>query len=160
ELIVAVVVGSFAKLGKHMESFYDLMASVDKIGTLLDLPIERTDGLLTAPVTGEIGLKNVFWQNASGTSVINDLSLDIRSGEKIALSGSSGSGKSIVLDLLFGLREAVSGTVMVSGINPRDLRPDVLRRQVALVRDVEVFQGTIAENIHLERPDISLADVR
>jgi putative ABC transport system ATP-binding protein len=44
---VAVVVGSLAKLGKHIESFYDLMASVDKLGSLFDLPIDRTDGLLT-----------------------------------------------------------------------------------------------------------------
>ena len=47
ELIVTVIVGSFAKLGKHVESFYDLLAAVDKLGTLFDLPMERRDGLLS-----------------------------------------------------------------------------------------------------------------
>jgi putative ABC transport system ATP-binding protein len=62
--------------------------------------------------------------------------------------------------MLFGLREPTSGVVTVNGIDPRDIRPDVLRRHVALARDIEVFEGTIAENVHLERPDISIGDVR
>jgi len=49
ELIVAIVVDSFAKMAKHIESYYDLLTSVDKIGQLLDLPVERNDGLLTIP---------------------------------------------------------------------------------------------------------------
>lgn len=88
------------------------------------------------------------------------MSLKIRQGQRVALWGESGSGKSLFLDILFGLREPTGGMVSVNGIDPRDLRPDVLRRKVALARDVEVFDGTIAENVHLERPDISIADVR
>ena len=78
----------------------------------------------------------------------------------MALTGESGTGKSLFLDLLFGLREAASGAVRINGVDPRDVRPDVLRRQVALARDVEIFDGTILENIHLERPDVSINDVR
>ena len=62
--------------------------------------------------------------------------------------------------MLFGLREPASGLITVNGIDPRDMRPDVLRRRVALARDIEVFEGTVAENVHLERPDISFSDVR
>ncbi len=160
ELIVAVVVGSFAKLGKHMESFYDLMASVDKLGSLLDLPIERTDGLLSAPPGAGILVKDVSYSLPDGREALRNLSLVVSPGERIALSGTSGSGKSLLLDMLFGLREPASGSVNVNGIDPRDLRPDVLRRRVALARDVEIFDGTISENIHLERPDISIGDVR
>jgi ABC-type bacteriocin/lantibiotic exporter with double-glycine peptidase domain len=76
------------------------------------------------------------------------------------LTGESGAGKSLLLDLLFGLREPSSGSLRLNGVDPRDVRPDVLRRQVALARDVEIFDGTILENIHLERPDISINDVR
>jgi putative ABC transport system ATP-binding protein len=160
ELIVAVVVGAFAKLGKHIESFYDLMASVDKLGTLFDLPIERTDGLLTTGPTSGIVAKNVSYSLPDGREILNDVSLSIRSGQKVAISGISGGGKSLLLDMLFGLREPASGLITVDGIDPRDVRPDVLRRRVALARDIEVFEGTIAENVHLERPDISFSDVR
>jgi ABC-type bacteriocin/lantibiotic exporter with double-glycine peptidase domain len=160
ELIVAVVVGSFAKLGKHIESFYDLMASIDKIGSLFDLPIERTDGLLTTGSGTGIVIKDVRYSLPDGREILNNVSLTIHAGQKVAISGTSGCGKSLLLDMLFGMREPASGLITVNGIDPRDVRPDVLRRHVALARDVEVFEGTIAENVHLERPDISIRDVR
>lgn len=160
ELIVAVVVGSLAKFSKHVESFYDLMASIDKLGSLFDLPIERTDGLLTMGSGTGIIAKDVSYSLPDGREILNHVSLTIQSGQKVALSGHSGCGKSLLLDMLFGLREPVSGLITVNGIDPRDVRPDVLRRRIALARDVEVFEGTIAENVHLERPDISIGDVR
>ncbi len=160
ELIVAVVVGSFAKLGKHIESFYDLMASVDKLGSLLDLPIERTDGLLVAPATAGISIQNVSYHRTDGADVLTNVSLEVAPGDVLALSGESGCGKSLLLDMLFGMREPSTGSISINGVDPRDLRPDVLRRRVALARDVEIFDGTIGMNIHLERPDISINDVR
>jgi ABC-type bacteriocin/lantibiotic exporter with double-glycine peptidase domain len=165
ELIVAVVVGSFAKLGKHIESFYDLMASIDKLGVLLDLPTERTDGLLTLPeasATEQSGIvvDQVSYHTSDGREILHKVSVKIPPGQHVALTGESGTGKSLLLDLLFGLREAASGAVRINGVDPRDVRPDVLRRQVALARDVEIFDGTILENIHLERPDVSINDVR
>ena len=160
ELIVAVVVGSLAKLGKHIESFYDLMASIDKLGALFDLPIERTDGLLTMGSGTGIVAKDVCYSLPDGREILSDFSLTIKARQKVVLTGPSGCGKTLLLDMLFGLREPTSGVVTVNGIDPRDVRPDVLRRHVALARDVEVFEGTIAENVHLERPDISIGDVR
>jgi putative ABC transport system ATP-binding protein len=165
ELIVAVVVGSFAKLGKHIESFYDLMASIDKLGVLLDLPTERTDGLLTLPEASSpehagIVVDQVCYHLTDGREMLHNVSLKIAPGQHVVLTGESGCGKSLLLDLLFGLREPSSGSVRLNGVDPRDVRPDVLRRQVALARDVEIFDGTILENIHLERPDISINDVR
>lgn len=160
ELIVAVVVGSLAKLGKHIEGFYDLMASIDKLGSLFDLPIERTDGLLTMCSGLGIAARDVCYSLPDGREVLKGVSLTVKSGQKVAISGPSGCGKSLLLDILFGLREPTSGVVTVNGIDPRDVRPDVLRRHVALARDIEIFEGTIAENVHLERPDISIGDVR
>jgi ABC-type bacteriocin/lantibiotic exporter with double-glycine peptidase domain len=165
ELIVAIVVGSFAKLGKHIESFYDLLASIDKLGVLLDLPTERTDGLLTVPESSDpeqagIVVDQVCYQTVDGREILSKVSLQISPGEHVALAGESGVGKSLLLDLIFGLREPASGAVRINGIDPRDVRPDVLRRKVALARDIEVFDGSIMENIHLERPDISVNDVR
>lgn len=162
ELIVAVVLGSFAKLGKHMESFYDLMAAVDKLGVLLDLPLERQDGLLLFPIDPTHGIETngLSYALPDGREVLRNVTLAILPGEQVALSGVSGSGKSLLLDMLFGLREPKSGQVTIFGVAPGDLRPDVLRRRVALARDIEIFHGTIAENVHLERPEIGIGDVR
>lgn len=160
ELIVAVVVGSFVKMGKHMESFYDLMASVDKIGSLLDLPVEHQDGLLTVPGTSGVVARNLTLSGVNGQAGLAAVSFNAPPGTKLAVVGDSGSGKSLLLDILFGLREPESGVLTINGVDPRDLRPDILRRRVVMVRDIEIFDGTIAENIHLERTDISIGDVR
>lgn len=156
ELIVAIVVDSFAKMAKHIESYYDLLTSVDKIGHLLDLPVERNDGLLTIPDGSGIVIQKLRLPGAEETP----LSLEIRSGERVALAGHNTRAKSCLLDMLFGLREPEGGLISLHGTDPRDLRPDVLRRHVVMVRDTEIFDGTIAENVHLERSDVSIADVR
>lgn len=160
ELIVAIVVDSFAKMSKHIESFYDLLASVDKIGHLLDLEVERADGLLTLPSGSGILARNICLRNSDFTTDLPPVSFEMRPGERIALTDDGTGAGSLVLDILFGLREPDSGMISLNGIDPRDLRPDVLRRRVVMVRDVEVFEGTIAENVHLERSEVSLGDVR
>ncbi len=162
ELIVAVIVGSFAKLGKHMESFYDVLASVDKLGALFDLPLERQDGLISLPATGEdrIELQNVGCLNARGEQVLLGFSMSIEPGDRIAVSGPSESGKSTLLDLLFGLRTPTQGRVTLMGAELRELRPESLRRHVSLVRDVEVFEGSITDNVRVGQPRVSASAVR
>lgn len=162
ELIVTVIVGSFAKLGKHMESYYDLLASVDKLGVLFDLTMERQDGILTMPEgrPATVVVADVSYKNRHGHGVFHEVDLVVKSGERLAVVGSSGSGKSLLLDLLFATRFPSTGHIAIDGLDPGDIRPDALRRHVSLARDVEIFAGTLAENVHLERPDVSTNDVR
>ena len=162
ELIVTVIVGAFAKLGKHMESFYDLLAAVDKLGALFDLPTERFDGILEMNSDGpaQVSADSVRYKKANGGNLTSAISFDIAAGQSVALLGGSGSGKSTMLDLLYGLRVPDSGHLSIDGFNPQDLRSDVLRQQVALVRRSEIFHGTLEENVHLHRPDVTSADVR
>ncbi|WP_206028421.1 peptidase domain-containing ABC transporter [Thalassoroseus pseudoceratinae] len=162
ELIVAVIVGAFAKLGKHLESFYDLLAAVDKIGILLDLPLERRDGLLLIPHSqlASVHFSDVSHKYASTGRGLKPFSADVRPGESMAIFGERGSGKSTLGDLLFGLRAATSGRLEIDGFNPRDIRPDVFRHHVALVRDPEIFTGPVTENVHLERTGVTTTDVK
>ena len=159
ELIVTVIVGSFAKLGGYMESFYDLLASVDKLGVLLDLPIEEQEGVLHKfPARpSSLSVRNVDYSFSSGACVLEPVLLEVGSGERVALTG---PGKSVLLDLIFGLRSPTHGHLSLDGIDPRDLRPDFLRHRVVLVRGIEVFHGSVAENVHLARPDITFNKIR
>ncbi len=161
ELIVMMIVSSFAKLGKYLESFYDLLASVDKLGKLFDLNTEPHDKLfhLRDGQPADVHVRDVSFHYGD-EPVLSKLRFRLQPGESVALVGPSGSGKSTVVDLLCGLRAPDSGHVELDGIDIRELRPDSLREHLAAARSIEIFEGTIDENVHLNRPEISALDVR
>ncbi len=162
ELIVTLIVAAVAKLDKHLEGFYDLLTSVDKLGHLFDLPVERSSGVMHVGRTGaaRLELRHLSYSHDNHSPVLDDVSFEIKPGEVIAVNGPSGCGKSTLLDLLFLLREPSSGHIILDDLDLIDLRPDTLRQNVSLVRGVELLEGTLAENVHLDRPDISATDVR
>lgn len=162
ELIVAVIVGSFAKLGKHMESYYDLLAAVDKLGHLLDLPLERADGLPPASSAqgARLQLHAVRLRAGNGHSVAPPLTDHIKPGERIAVTGSPGCGKTGLLETLYQLIDPVDGYIEYDGIDLRAICPSALREQVALVRSIEVFESTVMENVLMRRPSVTHAAAR
>ncbi|MFK7821070.1 MAG: peptidase domain-containing ABC transporter [Planctomycetaceae bacterium] len=156
ELIVTVIVAAFAKLGKHVEGFYDVLASVDKLGVLFDLPLEDQSGIMAADLSDHCAIQ---LSDVKAGSKLSGFSLNIAPRETVAVCGPSGSGKTTIAELIYGTRGAASGSIKVDGIDPRDFRPDILRQQVALVGEPEVFQGSIDENVHLHRPAVMPTDV-
>jgi len=162
ELIVTMIVGAFAKLGKHMESFYDLLASVDKLGVLFDLPVERQSGMLGVGQQGPIDVKinAVSYSWPDRQAALDSVSIVVPKATSLGILGASGNGKSTLVDLISGIRSPTAGHLTLDGFDPRDLRPDILRERVALVRNNEVFHATIDENVHLHREDVSANDVR
>jgi len=146
ELIVTVIVGSFTKIGKLLETFYDLLASVDKISHLTSLPLEASRGLAAFSDSQEssLVLRGVGHSRISSRELIDS---DINPGEMIVLRGDPGAGKSTLLDLLYGLDFPGRGFIRFRGEDLRDLQPETLRSRVALLREVEVFTGTIRENL-------------
>jgi putative ABC transport system ATP-binding protein len=162
ELIVTLIVASIAKLDKQFEGFYDLLASVDKLGHLFDLPVEPSSGVMHVGRTGaaRLAVRHVNFAHAGGFDVLTDTTLDVAPGQIVAITGPAGCGKSTLLDLIFRLREPSHGRIVLDNFDLSDLRSDVLRQHVALVRGIEVLEGTLAENVHLERPEVTAADVR
>ena len=157
ELIVTVIVGSFAKIGKQLESFYDLLAAVDKLGHLFDLPVERQNGQSPTQRLGPaaVRLQEAEYRFPGGKGGLDKTTLELKAGELIAIAGPAGTGKSTLLDLLYALRAPTSGYVELDRQDLRELRPSEVRGQVALVRDGETLTGTIADNLYLERLDVS-----
>jgi putative ABC transport system ATP-binding protein len=163
ELVVTPVVASFAKFGKFLETFYDLLAAVDKVGHLFDLPLERTGGeALPAPPPRPVtlALRNVTFAYPGRAPSLRDLSLTLEPGGRVAVVGPNGSGKSTLVDVVLGLRAPLHGAVELDGVDLKDLSLDQVRVQVGLVRGIELFDGTLLENVRVGREELGLHEVR
>lgn len=162
ELITAIILGSFAKLGKHVEGYYDLMASMDKLGHLFDLPLERSEGGVIADSSegAEVRVNNVSFSYDGHRSLINHFGMHVPAGARVAITSPPGSGKSTLLELIYALRDPQHGYIEIDGSDLRTLQPRALRRIAALVQNPEAFVGSLAENVHLDRPTVTPADVR
>jgi ABC-type bacteriocin/lantibiotic exporter with double-glycine peptidase domain len=155
ELIVSYVVGSVAKMGKHLEAFYDLMGASDKLGILLDLPMER-DGRESwsadPPEAGSsLRVIDAGQTLSSERRLLDGVAFELQPGERLAVTGSSGSGKTTLLETIYGLRLPDSGTIQVDGFDARTLHVDALRERIALAARPEVFEGSIRDNVTLGR---------
>jgi|GEM_PF-76528 len=164
ELIVALVVANLSKLGRKIDAYYDLLAAVDKLGHLVDLPLERARGGSSldanrGPAT--LALREVRYDYESG-EIVRAPTFSVAAGARVALAGGAGSGKSTVADVLFGLRAPHAGVVEIDGIDLRELAPHELRAHIALVRAEEspVIEGTLADNVTLGRPGLGHAEAR
>jgi putative ABC transport system ATP-binding protein len=161
ELVVAASLSSFSKFGKQLETYYDLLAAVDKLGYLTDLPTEPSGDEDISGVGGaSIELRHVSFTHYAGHSLLHDLNLVIPAGSRFGITGFTGSGKSSLVDLIYGFREPSSGTLLFEGSDYRNLKLYGLRGQVALVRGIEIFHGTIEDNIRLGVKNLSSADLR
>ena len=158
ELVVTAIVGAFAKIGKSLESYYDLCAAVDKVGHMLDLPYDppaldmNTDG---APAS-------IRWQNLP-ISIANETPSGItviEPGSRVAITGPSGSGKSRLLSILAGLHEPVNGFAEIAGFDCRDASRVTDGHLISLARQPEIFCGSVLENVRLGRSWLSSADIR
>ncbi len=164
ELIITAIVAAVAKLGKHLESYYDLLAAVDKLGVLFDLPLEREGARDhgSVPTLGKgpaaLELKGVSFRFGS-SPLVEDLSLRVEPGERVLVRGPTGSGKSTLIDLLFGMRAPTTGFITLDGNDLRDFPLEELRREVVVVREPEIFSGSILDNVRIARPGVSTEEV-
>ncbi len=161
QLIVTQMLPALERLIRHLQTFYELLSALGKIGYVEDLPLERRDGLAIKSDQGgaKVDLKSLGL-SFGNKSVLNNLNLTLAPGERITLMGPNGSGKSSLAYLLSGLLEPSSGQVEINGMNIRDMDVDSLRSMVSLVTDNnEIFEGSIEHNITLGRTEVSYQDV-
>lgn len=153
EIIVTGVLVSASKLGKYLESFYDLCASLDKVGQIVDLPEERAGGLVHAPRAepARLTLERIaFSYSDNGGTALEDVNLDLAPGEAIAILGGDASGKSTLVDVLFGLLQPTQGRALLDGVDVRTLALSDIRRDVAIVGGKpDVVDATLIDNLAL-----------
>lgn len=163
EIIVSAIVANLASLGKHMESFYDALAAVDKIGYAVDLPIEREGGEQTDWQPGsptEVSVEGLRFGYDPQHPILTDVTFLVEPGERVALIGPKGSGTSTLMNILVGALMPQAGAAKVGGIDVRDWELHALRRGVALVRGQDIVEGTVLENVRVGREEVSRQDVR
>ena len=118
------------------------------LSEFMSLKEEEFEGLTFT--SGNISIQNVSFTYNSLNYVIKNLNQEIKSGEKIILTGESGSGKSSLVKLLFGFYKPTTGNILINGINLSDYNLNSLRKSISYVsQDESLFKGSILENITL-----------
>ena len=133
------------------------LAGAERIFAVLDEAPEDLEGeKITEDAEGVIEFKNVNFSYVPGKQIISDFSLKIESGKKIALVGSTGSGKTTIINLLMRFYDIDSGEILLDGKNIRDLALKDLRNQIGIVlQDTVLFSDTVRANLTYAQPDIS-----
>lgn len=125
------------------------IAGAERVFTMLDEPDEDNSGTITLPnITGKISFRNVDFSYVPGKQVLYDFNLDVEPGQKIALVGATGSGKTTVVNLLMRFYPADKGEILVDGVSIQKIQRDFLRKNIAIVlQDTVLFSNTIENNI-------------
>jgi ATP-binding cassette, subfamily B, bacterial len=148
-------------LAKLMPSFTQAAASAERIAAILDEPRAHVGSVQGLPsrVAGEIELRGVGLDYGRGP-VLCGLDLKIEAGQRVALLGDNGAGKSTVLSLIGGLYRPTEGKVLLDGLSVPNVPEHWLHQQVAMVlQDTFLFSGTLADNLRYGRPDASDEEV-
>ncbi|HEY9464834.1 MAG TPA: ABC transporter ATP-binding protein [Vicinamibacterales bacterium] len=154
------------------------MASSERIFALLDTPVEITSPAVSrrgasldaptlaapsdAPISsGTIRFEDVTFSYVEGEPVLRNVSFEVRPGQRVAIVGATGSGKTTIVSLLQRFYDVQHGRITIDGVDIRDWDLAALRRLFGLVlQDVYLFSGTIGGNVRLGNPAITDADIR
>jgi len=150
EIIILLVIGSVEKLITGLETFYDVLTSLEKIGQVVDKEIEPQSGVDPFETDRDlvIEVENLGYATEENQQVLSNVSFKIESQDRILLNGASGSGKTTLLKLLSGLISPSSGTLYINDTSMSGIWPNKYRSKIGQVLpEQHPFEGTILENI-------------
>jgi ATP-binding cassette, subfamily B, multidrug efflux pump len=157
----------FDPLRQFAEKFTAIQAgltAIERVGDILDEPVEIRDALYPQPIEqprGKIQFEQVSFAYKADDYVLKNLDFTIEPGEKIALVGPTGAGKSSIIRLLSRLYEPTQGRILIDGVDIRDLSQTELRRHLSVIlQDGFVFAGDVTSNITLGDRGYSLDAVQ
>ncbi|MGW3404931.1 ABC transporter ATP-binding protein [Streptomyces zhihengii] len=136
-------------------------ASLARLVGVSRLPAEREPDGRAVPVDGSVKVGALSHAYTPGHPVLHEVDLEVRSGERVALVGASGAGKTTLAKLIAGVHEPSGGVIVLGGVDTRELGPAGVRQAVTLIsQEVHVFAGPLADDLRLARPGASGAEVR
>lgn len=165
EIVVILVLNSVEKLILSMDTIYDTLTALEKLGNVTDLPIEEDKGLLFEEIDHPEGLnvtiENLYFKYEDAERpTIDNLSMSVEAGERVCIAGYNSSGKSTLIQIVAGLYSDFQGSVTYNNFPMRNLQLQSLRRHIGdYCSQEDIFKGSILENITLGNSDIKLEDV-
>lgn len=150
EIIILLVITSVEKLILGLETFYDMLTSIEKLGEVVDKPLESQDGEKINLEKGIlIALENVTFNVPDREkSILKNISLHVNSESRMLLQGESGSGKSSLLCMLSGVINPTSGNMFVNNLSIKGIHINHYRAHIGLSLSEEFpFEGTFRENL-------------
>ena len=150
-------------LSQQTSTVFAALAGAERVFAVMDMAPEEPD----APdakdmpdMKGFVQLEHVSFGYVPEKTVLKDITLYAKPGQKIAFVGSTGAGKTTITNLLNRFYDIDEGTITIDGVNIRDIKRDVLRENIAMVlQDTHLFTGTVMENIRYGRPDATDEEV-
>lgn len=164
EIIVLLIMGAIEKLIFSIEVIYDVLTSLEKLGQVTDVELEKDGKLMSMDQIEEgvnISLENVdFHFPGEPTLVLKDVSFEVNKGEKILIHSDSDQSARALLYLSAALFEPSNGIMMYNGLISSNIDLSILRSRTGdTLRKDMLFHGTVLENITMNRPQVSTAEV-
>ncbi len=160
---IIYITGSLWGFGRIIRDLYEATADAKQMVEILHLPHEIKDTDKASELTvsnGVIEFKNINFSFGENKPVFNDLSFDIKAGEKVALIGHSGAGKSTLIKLLLRLHDLKSGQILIDGQDISKVTQSSLRQNISLVpQDPALFHRSLYENIKYGKRDATQEQV-
>lgn len=159
EIIILLVINSVEKIIIGLETFYDVLTSIEKIGQITDLQLDEEAAFDSDTCYAKISLEIenlTFKFPDSDKEILSSLSLKIEQGEKIAIEGPNGSGKTTLIRILSGLLQPTSGTFSINDDTFRKINLKQYRSQIGgIIHGETPFEGTLLENITFNSKSVS-----
>ena len=151
------------EISMQMNTVFSALAGAERVFDVLDRAEEAPDKVNAndmPEMKGYVKLNNVTFGYVPEKTVLKNISLYAKPGQKIAFVGSTGAGKTTITNLLNRFYDIDSGEITIDDVNILDIKRDVLRKNIAMVlQDTHLFTGTIMENIRYGRPDATDEEV-
>ena len=153
--------GTFAWKVPHLPASSPDFQEAGRIPARWELREAKGITYTLVPLKGDVRFYDVVFGYVPEKTILNGISLYAKPGQKIAFVGSTGAGKTTIINLINRFYEISGGTILYDGINIRDMKKDDLRRSLSMViQDTHLFTGTISDNIRYGRLSASEEDVR
>lgn len=152
EIVIITIITSVEKLIGNLDSVYDVLTSMEKIGKLADKPVEENGSFVLADDENAVAIeaKNLSFGYTTEQNILNNISFVIQPGEKVCVIGSEGSGKSTLLRLVSGSYKDFNGSLLINDIPVGNYELSALRANTGiLLNQQDIFHGTLLENICL-----------